>query len=216
MTINKLGACALSLLFAVAFVVACGASAAAQDAGSMGGMNAPRVDRRKMTTVQSAAADYGKTKDAVEVRYLNLPWGETTFGYIETGVDPSNKGYYAGRTWPIAHLRLRVPATWQGKALAPGDYALVITPRDAKTKTDMTLAISSFKPAAENGTFIKAGDVFVETPKDARVVSKKTIKFAKGAPKMDELHMAVVRRGKNVDISIHYGDRALTETLKLK
>ena len=41
-------------------------------------------------------------------------------------------------------------------------------------------------------------------------------KFAKGAPKMDELHMAVARRGKNVDISIHYGDRALTETLKLK
>ncbi|MDT7602904.1 MAG: hypothetical protein QOF61_901 [Acidobacteriota bacterium] len=211
MSKNKLGALALSLLFLVA-LVAHVAVVAAQDGSQM---NAAPVDKRKLTTIQTTAADYGKTKNAVEVRYLNLPWGEATFGYIETGIDSRNNGYYSGRAWPIAHLRLNVPATYDGKKLTPGDYAFVITPRNAKTNTDMTLALESFKPAETGGSFLKAGDVFVETPKDAQVVSQKTIKFAKGGAVAPQLEMWVGKQGKNIDIKFHYGDRTLTEKLKL-
>jgi hypothetical protein len=209
---NRLGSPALSLVFAAALVAAVASSARAQDGGQM---NAAPVDKRKLTTIQTAAADYGKTKNAVEVRYLNLPWGEATFGYIETGIDARNNGYYAGRPWPIAHLRLNVPATWDGKKLAPGDYALVITPRNAKTNTDMSLALESFKPAEAGGTFLKAGDVFVETPKDATVVGQKTIKFDKGGAVAPQLEVWVGAKGKDVNIKLHYGDRTLTEKLKL-
>jgi hypothetical protein len=212
---NRLGSRALTTLFALALFAACAAVAAAQDAA--GRMAAPaRVDKRKLTTVQTAAADYGKTKGAVEVRYLNLPWGETTFGYIETGIDSRNNGYYSGRSWPIAHLRLAVPATWGGHRLAPGDYAFVITPRDAKANRDMTIALESFTPAESGGSFLKAGDVFVDTPKDAKLVAEKTVKFDKGGPVAPQLEVGVGRSGDGVDIKFHYGDRTHTETLKLK
>jgi hypothetical protein len=211
---NKLGARALSTLFFVALVAACASVASAQD--NMGQTNPAPVDKRKLTTVQTASADYGKTKSAVEVRYLNLPWGEATFGYIETGVDPRNKGYYSSRAWPIAHLRLNVPATYDGKKLAPGDYAFVITPRNPKTNTDMTLALESFTPTEAGGTFLKAGDVFVETPKGAQVITQKTIKFDKGGAVAPQLEMWVGDKGKDVEIKFHYGDRTHTEKLKLK
>ena len=215
MNVNKLRAGALA--FAASLFAASAVSCAAQGAGSTGQGAAPaRVDKRKLTKIQTAAADYGDKKGAVEVRYLDLPWGEATFGYIETGIDSRNGGYYSGRTWPIAHLRLAVPATWEGKRLAPGDYALVITPRDAKTNTDMTLSVASFKPEAEGGTFLKAGNVFVETPKDVQVVASKTVKFAKGGSVADQLHVWVGKKDKDVEIKFHYGDRTLTEKLKLK
>lgn len=210
---NKLGARFFAVALALAFVVLAAGSARAQD--GMGQMNS-KTDRRKLTTVQSASTDYKKAQKAVEVRYLDLPWGETTFGYIETGLDTRNNGYYAGRAWPIAHLRLNVPATYDGKKLQPGDYAFVITPRNAKTNTDMTLALEGFTPATGGGSFLKAGDVFVETPKDAKVISMKTIKFAKGSNMVDHLQMGVDKDGKNVEIKFHYGDRTLTEKLKLK
>jgi hypothetical protein len=214
-TSNKLGARFFAVALSLAFVAFAAASARAQD--GMGQMNSGKTDKRKLTTIQSASADYAKTPKAVEVRYLNLPWGEATFGYIETGIDARNGGYYAGRAWPIAHLHLAVPATYDGKSLKPGDYAFVITPRNAKTNTDMTLALEWFKPATEGGTFLKAGDVFVETPKDAVVVTQKTIKFAKGGDPVDQLQMGVGKQGKkDVEIKFHYGDRTLTEKLKLK
>lgn len=214
MGINKLST--LALLFAGTLSAAGFVAHAAQGSGTMQQAGAPRVDRRKLTKIQTASTDYGDQKGAVEVRYLDLPWGATTFGYIETGLDARNGGYYSGRTWPIAHLRLTVPAVYDGKELAPGDYAFIITPRNAKTNTDMTLALAAFKPEAEGGTFLKAGDVFVETPKDARIVSSKTIKFTKGEEVVDQLHISVARQGRDVDIKLHYGDRALTERLKLK
>jgi hypothetical protein len=202
---------ALSLI-----LVALAASCARAQEG-MGQMNSAQTDKRKLTTIQSASADYDKTPKAVEVRYLNLPWGEATFGYIETGIDTRNGGYYTGRAWPIAHLHLAVPAVYDGKDLKPGDYAFVITPRNAKTNTDMTLALEWFKPAAEGGSFLKAGDVFVEVPRDAVVVTQKTIKFAKGGDPVDQLQMWVGKQGKNeIEIKFHYGDRTLTEKLKLK
>ncbi|MCA1815042.1 MAG: hypothetical protein LC746_01305 [Acidobacteria bacterium] len=205
---NRVTSLAVSLTFLFALAVV----AAAQESNQMA---APKVDKRKLTTIQTASADYGKTKDAVQVRYLNLPWGEATFGYIETGLDPRNNGYYAGRAWPIAHLHLAVPAEWDGQKLAPGDYAFVITPRDAKANKDMAIALESFTPAETGGTFLKAGDVFVETPAGAKVVAQKTVKFDKGAPVAPQLEVWVGKSGKNVDIKFHYGDRTHTERLKL-
>jgi hypothetical protein len=175
-----------------------------------------QVDKRKLTTVQTAAADCGDVNKAVVVRYLNLPFGEATFNYVETGKDPANGGYYSGRTWPIAHLRLAAPATHDGKMLAPGDYVIYLTPRNTEKNTDMTLTVASFKPAQIGGTFLKAGDVFVETPKDAQVVSQKKVKFERGASKVDELQVWVGKQQDKVDIKFHYGDRTLVETLKLK
>jgi hypothetical protein len=199
------------LLTAALVVTFCAASALAQD--SMG-QGEQRVDKRKLTTLQASAVDVGKTKSAVEVRYLNLPFGEATFGYIETGNDPRNQGYYAGRTWPIAHLKLAAPATWEGKKLAPGDYAIVITPANPKENKGMMLSLASFTPG-EGGTFLKAGDVFVDTPKDANIIVTKPIKFDKGAPSIDHLVIETARTGRNVWLKFHYGDRTLTEKLTL-
>ncbi len=202
----------VQLLFTAALLVAaCAASAMAQD--NMQGMQG--MDKRKMTTVQTSAVDSGQTKNAVEVRYLNLPWGEKTFGYIETGNDPRNQGYYAGRDWPIAHLTLAAPATFAGKKLAAGDYAMIITPAKPKENKGMMLSLASFTPADAGGTFLKAGDVFVETPKGANVVASKPIKFAKGAPSVDHLMIDTAKTGRNVWLKFHYGDRTLTEKLTL-
>jgi hypothetical protein len=198
---------------AALLVAACAASAPAQE----GQMTQPdkRVDKRKLTTIQTAAVDAGQTKNAVEVRYLNLPWGAQTFNYIESGTDVRNQGYYAGRTWPIAHLKLAAPATYQGKPLAPGDYVIFITPANQTEKKGMTLSIASFTPG-EGGTFLKAGNVFVDTPKDAIVVAAKPVTFAKGAPLVDHLVIETARTGQDVALKIHYGDRTLTEKLGLK
>ena len=169
---------------------------------------------RRLTTVQTSTLDVGDTKGAVEVRYLNLPWGEQTFGYIETGNDPRNQGYYSGRTWPIAHLKLAAPATWAGTKLAPGDYALIITPANLKENRGMTLSLAAFTPG-EGGTFLKAGDVFVETPKDAKVVVTQPVKFAKGATPVDHLVIETARSGNDILLKFHYGDRTLEEKLTM-
>ena len=175
-----------------------------------------KVDRRKLTTIRTASVDVGETKKAVEVRYLDLPWGRATFGYIETGVDPRNGQYYAKRTWPIAHLRLAAPASYEGKTLAPGDYAMIITPKNPETKAGMKLSLASFKPSDANGTFLVPGNVFVETPKDVSVVAEKEITFTSGAPLADQLMIHTDREGQTVSIKIHYGDRTLTEKLTLR
>jgi hypothetical protein len=186
--------------------------AAAQEAAAL----EKKVDKRKLTTIQTASVDVGETKHAVEVRYLDLPWGKATFGYIETGVDPRNDQYYAKRTWPIAHLRLAAPAKFQGKTLAPGDYAMIITPKNPATKAGMKLSLASFKPADAGGTFLVPGDVFIETPKDAAVVAEKEIAFGEGAPLVEQLSIWAGREGKTVSIKIHYGDRTLTEKLSFQ
>ena len=80
----------------------------------------------------------------------------------------------------------------------------------------MKLAVASFKPAAAGATFLKPGDVFVETPKDAQVVSEHAVRFDRGASKVDELQVRVGRTGRDVEIKFHYGDRTLVERLRLK
>lgn len=185
-------------------------SALAQD--TMGGQT--RTDPRKLTTIQTASAEVGSNKKAVEVRYLNLPYGAPTFGYMEVGGDR----YYSNRTWPILHLTLAQKATYDGKALEPGDYVFFITPKSDQLKTtSMMLSLASFKPASAGGTFLVPGDVFTETPKDAVVISQKAVTFGKGAEVAPALQVWVGQEsGKDVSIKLHYGDRTLTEKLTLK
>ena len=107
-------------------------------------------DKRKQTTIQTS-------KDgSVSVQYLNLPWGEKTFSYMESG----GNEYYSTRTWPFAHLKLEKDATWADKTLTAGNYVLYITPKSEKTP--MTLTVASFTPAHHDSTFLvdvkKAGD----------------------------------------------------------
>ncbi len=198
------------LLFAC--TVLFGATNALAQDGAMGAQ--AKTDPRKLTTIQTAAAaDDGQTKNVVEVRYLNLPYGAPTFGYMEVGGDR----YYSNRTWPILHMKLARTATYDGKTLQPGDYVFFITPKSEKLKTDsMMLSLASFKPTAAGGTFLVPGDVFTETPKDAVVISQKAVTFGKGAPVAPALQVWVGKEGNDIALKLHYGDRTLTEKLTLK
>jgi hypothetical protein len=202
-----------SLLY-VAVICACvgfGGSLRALAQDTMGGQT--KTDPRKLTTIQSATADVGKNKKAVEVRYLNLPFGAPTFGYMEVGGDR----YYSNRTWPILHLTLAQNAVYNGKALKPGDYVFYITPKSEQLKTtSMMLTLASFTPATAGGTFLVPGDVFTATPKDAVVVSEKAVTFGKGAEVSPALQVWVGKEGNDIAIKLHYGDRTLTEKLTLK
>lgn len=199
-----------TIVAALALAALCSLSVTGAFAQGMGG-----TDKRRQTTIQTALVDHGGMKNAVSVRYLNLPWGETTFGYIESGTDPRNNGYYSSRSWPVAHLTLTHAAMHGGKKLEPGDYVVYITPKNPAKNSPMMLTIASFKPAESGGTFLKAGNVFVETPADAVVVSQEPATFAKGAPMIDHLQIALEDKGKDVLMKLHYGDRMLTETLTL-
>ncbi len=187
---------ATALAFVLFAFVAASCSANAQ-MGQAGG------DKRKMTTIQTAK------HDAVEVKYLNLPWGEKTFSYLETG----GNEYYSTRTWPFAHLKLAKTASWAGHDLAAGDYVMYITPKSASAP--MTLTVASFKPGA-SGTFLVAGDVFTETPKDAVAVGSAPVSFDKQSPVADELKVMVEKAGDGADVKVHYGDRWLAQHLTVK
>ncbi|MBL8151578.1 MAG: hypothetical protein JNN15_16755 [Blastocatellia bacterium] len=161
-------------------------------------------DKRKLTTIQKTSVEN------LEIKYLNLPWGETTFGYIENG----GNDYYSTRTWPVAHLKLSTKAVYGTRLLTPGDYMFVITPKNGKRRPKMTLSLSAFKPD-ENGTFLTPGDVFTDTP-IGRLISRKPISFVKGAPFHDAMKIELAQNNQVVDIKIHYGDRLLVEKLTLK
>ncbi len=166
------------------------------------------TDVRKLTTIQSVSVDAGKTKDAVTVKYLNLPWGEKTFSYMEDG----GNQYYSTRDWPFAQITLTVKAKWIGADLEPGNYVWVITPKS--DTRPMGLSIWKFTPGA-SGTFLVAGDVFTERPKDAVMVASKPVKFERGKPLVDHLEISASAKGKKADVMVHYGTRAITEEISL-
>jgi hypothetical protein len=195
----------LSLAAVVAVVVSIAGAAFARN----GQMDGQTGDKRKLTTIQTASLDLGGKKNAVEVKYLNVPFGEKTFSYLEVGGDD----YYSTRTWPIAHLKLGTSASLGGKTLAAGDYVLYVTPKSGDSP--MALTYATFKPDA-SGTFLVAGNVFVDTPKDAVEVVKVPAAFTKGDPSIDHLEIAVAKAGSGAEIKVHYGNRWLTQTLEAK
>lgn len=173
----------------------------AVSAAQMGGN-----DPRKATTIQTATAKLGNTADGLTIRYLNLPWGPTTFGYMENG----GNQYYSKRTWPMAHITLKSKADFFGKTLEPGDYVLIITPKGLAN--EMGMQVGMFTPKGENGTYLVPGNVFTETP-EFKSVASKPVKFASGAPLSDTLKFNLVPKGNKVEIKIHYGDRMYVDTM---
>ena len=186
---------AVALTFVAALVAAAGCTAGNAQMG--GG------DKRKATTIQTAKFDAG------EVRYLNLPWGEKTFSYLEVG----GNEFYSTRSWPFAHLKLTKQAMWNDKTLAPGDYVLYITPKSASAP--MTLTVASFKPN-DTGSFLVAGNVFTETPSDAVVIATKPVTFERKDPVANELMVKVAPHGDHAELTVHYGNRWLIEHLGVK
>lgn len=168
------------------------------------------ADPRKRTTIQTAIANVGTKKNAVEVLYLNMPWGQTTFSYLEDG----GSDYYSNRTWPFAHLKVHAKANYEGKSIEPGDYILYITPKNENNK-QMSISLASLKLDAGQKTFLVNGDVFTETPENLTVITTKPIAFAKGAELINALKIDLTTSGSDVSINMHYGDRTLTEKLSL-
>lgn len=166
------------------------------------------TDKRKQTTIQTVTVDVGKAKEAVTVKFLNSPWGEKTFSYLEVG----GSAYYSTRDWPFAHLKLAGKAKWIGVELEPGDYVWVVTPKSESAP--MSLSLWKFTPDA-TGTFLVAGDVFTERPKDAMMVASTPIVFEKDKPLVDHLEITAKANGKKTSIVVHYGTRSITEELAL-
>lgn len=167
------------------------------------------TDKRKLTTIQTVSLDAGKAKAAVTVKFLNAPWGEKTFSYLEDG----GSEYYSTRDWPFAHMKLAAKASWMGKNLEPGDYVWVITPKSATMA--MSLSVWKFTPG-ESGTFLVAGDVFTERPSDAVMIASKPAVFERDKPLVDHLDITASTSGKKASIVVHYGTRSMTEELSLR
>lgn len=161
---------------------------------------------REQTTIQTTAIDLGSVKGAVAFSYLNLPWGEKTFSYIEHGVKDS---YYGERTWPFAQMDTKVSLTVDGTKLAPGQYALVITPgSDAKS---MTFSVVRF----EGPTFLKPGNVFSPTPKGASLVSKDA-EFATVEALTDHMNIETQKTKDGFTMIVNYGNRKFTKAFSGK
>ena len=166
-------------------------------------------DPRKNTTIQITTADVNGTKSAVSVRYLDFPWGEATFGYFEKG----GNDYYSNRTWPFAHMTLAKAAEFHGKALPAGDYVLFITPKTGEK--EMMLTLAAFSPN-DKGTFLIPGNVFTETPSDAREVVSIPAHFEKGEPVAPHMMIKVEPENDGAMMTVHYGNRWLKEKVVMK
>lgn len=167
------------------------------------------TDKRKQTTIQTVTVDHGKTREAVTVKFLNLPWGEKTFSFLEEG----GSSFYSTRDWPFAHVKLAQKAKWIGADLEPGDYVWVVTPKSEKAP--MGLSLWKFTPGP-SGTFLVAGDVFTERPADAVMIASKPVTFERDKPLVDHLDIAATAAGKKATIVVRYGTRGITEELSLR
>ncbi len=172
------------------------------------GMSMGNDDPRKATTIQTTSARLGNVADAVMVRYLNLPWGPQTFGYIENG----GNQFYSLRTWPIAHLTLKTRAKFFGRDFEPGDYVLTLVPKGLAPR--MGMQVRSFQPSGDSGTFLVPGNVFTETP-NGPIVASRPIEFKPGAPQSDAMRVSLVSKKNLVEMTINYGDRSFTEKLTM-
>jgi len=212
MTVVRTGALTLVALLGLSsagiFPPAALAQPAAPAEMGQGQMGMGENDPRKATTIQTTSARLGNVADAVMVRYLNLPWGPQTFGYIENG----GNQFYSTRTWPVAHLTLKTRVKFFGREFEPGDYVLTIVPKGLAPK--MGMQVRSFQPSGEGGTFLVPGNVFTETP-DGPIVASRPIEFTPGAPQSDALRISLVPRKNMVEMTINYGDRSFTEKLEL-
>ncbi len=212
MTVVRTGALTLVALLGLSSAGTFPSAALAQPAApaemGQGQMGMGENDPRKATTIQTTSARLGNMADAVMVRYLNLPWGAQTFGYIENG----GNQFYSTRTWPVAHLTLKTRVRFFGREFEPGDYVLTIVPKGLAPR--MGMQVRSFQPSGEGGTFLVPGNVFTETP-NGPIVASRPIEFTPGAPQSDAMRISLVPRKNMVEMTINYGDRSFTEKLEM-
>lgn len=157
---------------------------------------------REQTTIQTATFAKGPLADAVTVSYLNFPWGEVTFNTIEKGVKGS---YYGERTWPFAQMNSKIPLTFEGTKLIPGQYALIITP--GSEDKPMSLSVVPF----EGPTFLKAGNIFSPTPKGEAVYTK-DVSFDTVEALADHMKIDLAPTASGFDLVVNYGNRKLTKS----
>lgn len=157
---------------------------------------------REQTTIQTATADIGAVKEAVTVDYLNYPWGEVTFSYIEHGTKDS---YYGERDWAFAQLDTKSALTMDGTKINPGQYALVISPGGGSKP--MTLSVIQF----DGPTFLKAGNVFAPAPKGTSIYSQ-PVSFQTVDATVDHMKIDIAPTAQGCDLVVNYGNRRLVKS----
>lgn len=164
--------------------------------------SALNAQTREQTSIQTSSLELATLKDAVSVSYLNYPWGEVTFSYIEHGIKGS---YYGERTWPFAELDTKMPLLLEGTKISPGEYALVITP--GTDDKPMTLSVLHF----EGPTFLKAGNIFSPAPKGNSIYMK-DVTFSTIDAVFDHMKIDLNSTGRGFDLVVSYGNRRLTKS----
>jgi hypothetical protein len=161
---------------------------------------------REQTTIQTTTFDVPNVKDAAAFSYLDFPWGEVTFGYIEKG---TKGNYYGERTWPFAQLNTKTALTLEGAKIAPGQYALVITP--GGEDKPMSLSVISFV----GPTFLKPGNIFSPAPKGTSVYTK-DVSFQTVDTSFDHMKIETVGTATGFDLVVIYGNRRLVKSFATK
>ena len=159
---------------------------------------------REQTTIQSATLDVKGKPAAITVKYLDLPWGEKSFTYIEKGED----NYYGTRSWPFARLITTIPVKLENHDLAAGNYALVINP--AKKGQPMAISVIQMSGDAE---FLQAGNVFVEVPAGKTIFSAPALFDTGDKVLADHMKVVLGQAETGVTLTVLYGNRKLNRLL---
>ena len=159
---------------------------------------------REQTTIQTASMDVKDKKAAITVKYLDLPWGEKTFTYIEKGDD----NYYGTRSWPFARLITTVPVKLEDHDLTPGNYALVINP--AKKGQGMAITVVQI---SGDGEFLQSGNVFVEAPTGKTIFSAPAVFDTGDKVLADHMKITLGQAETGVTFTVLYGNRKLNRLL---
>jgi len=159
---------------------------------------------REQTTIQTVSLDVKDKKAAITVKYLDLPWGEKTFTYIEKGDD----NYYGNRSWPFARLITTVPVKLEDHNLAAGNYALVINP--AKKAQPMAITVVQISGDAE---FLQPGNIFVEVPTGKTIFSAPAVFDTGDKVLADHMKVTLGQADSGANLTVLYGNRKLNRLL---
>ena len=159
---------------------------------------------REQTTIHTTSLDVKDKKAAITVKYLDLPWGEKTFTYIEKGED----NYYGTRSWPFARLITTVPVKLEDHDLVPGNYALVINP--AKKGQTMAFTVAQI---SGDGEFLQPGNVFVEVPAGKTIFSVPATFETGDKVLADHMQIVLGQADNGITLTVLYGNRRLNRLL---
>jgi hypothetical protein len=161
---------------------------------------------REQTTIQTAKASVKDKSDAIAIKYLNLPWGEKTFEYLEKGTDE----YYSTRSWPFARIIVGVPVHINDHSLTTGNYALVLTP--AKKGQPMVVSVIRLNDEKE---FMQPGNIFVEVPAGKTLFSEPANFQTMDQASADHMKATLDSDDKGVTLNIVYGNRKFSRLITI-